>query len=55
MALANDVTILVNSCDKYEDAWEPFFKLFSIQWPECPYKIILNTESKNFSCDYLSV
>ena len=29
----NDVTILVNSCDKYEDAWEPFFKLFSIQWP----------------------
>ena len=51
----NDVTILVNSCDKYEDAWEPFFKLFSIQWPDCPYRIILNTESKTFDCDYLSV
>ena len=55
MDRANDVTILVNSCDKYEDAWEPFFKLFSIQWPDCPYKILLNTESKTFSCDYLSV
>ena len=50
-----DVTILVNSCDKYEDAWEPFFKLFSIQWPNCPYRIVLNTESKTFKCDYLSV
>lgn len=55
MDFKKDVTILVNSCDKYEDAWEPFFKLFSIQWPDCPYRIILNTESKNFSCDYLCV
>lgn len=22
-----NVTILVNSCDKYEDAWYPFFKV----------------------------
>lgn len=51
----DNVTILVNSCDKYEDAWEPFFRLFSIQWPDCPYRIILNTESKTFSCEYLSV
>ncbi len=51
----DNVTILVNSCDKYEEAWEPFFKLFNIQWPDCPYRIILNTESKTFSCDYLSI
>ena len=55
MEFKNDVTILVNSCDKYEDAWEPFFRLFHMQWPDCPYKIILNTESKTFLCDYISV
>lgn len=55
MEQKKDITILVSSCDKYEDAWEPFFKLLNIQWPDCPYRIILNTEYKNFSCDYLSV
>lgn len=42
------ITILVNSCDSYEDCWIPFFKLFSAQWPQCPYPIILNTERKDF-------
>ncbi len=50
-----DITILVNSCDKYEDAWHPFFKLLSIQWKDCPYRIILITENKTFKCDYLNV
>ena len=50
-----DVTILVNSCDKYEDAWEPFFRLLKIQWPECQYDIVLSTETKVYICDYLSV
>jgi len=50
------VTILVNSCDKYEDAWEPFFKLLKIHWPECGnYRIILNTETKVYDCDFLNV
>lgn len=50
------VTILVNSCDKYEDAWEPFFRLLKIQWPECEqYKIILSTETKTYNCDFLDV
>ncbi len=49
------LTILVNSCDKYEDAWEPFFKLFKIQWPDCPYEFVLNTETKQFNFDELSV
>ena len=43
-----DCTILVCSCDTYEDAWYPFFKLFSEYWSDCPYDIILNTESKKF-------
>ncbi len=52
----NKVTILVNSCDKYEDAWEPFFRLLKIHWPECEnYRIILNTETKVYNCDFLDV
>ena len=52
----NNITILVNSCDKYEDAWEPFFRLLKIQWSECEnYKIILSTETKVYNCDFLDV
>lgn len=43
------VTIVVNSCDLYEDAWEPNFKLFKIQWPGCPYDFILNSETKIYN------
>lgn len=50
-----EITILVNSCDKYEDAWLPFFKLLKIQWPDCGYNIALSTETKKFECDFLGV
>lgn len=50
-----EVTILVNSCDLYEDAWYPFFKLLSIQWPDCPYKAVLNTETKIYNCPFFDV
>lgn len=43
-----DCTVLVCSCDSYEDAWEPFFELFWKYWPDCPYKVVLNTESKKY-------
>lgn len=51
----DECTVLVCSCDSYEDAWYPFFKLFHKYWPECPYEIILNTESKRYSYDGLSI
>jgi len=41
-------TFLVSSCDKNSDLWLPFFKLLEIHWPDCPYPIVLNTESKRF-------
>ncbi len=51
-----EVTIIVNSCDKYSDAWDPFFKLLKLQWPDCSnYEILLNTESKIYNCDFLNV
>ena len=51
----SDVTILVNSCDLYEDAWYPFFKLFKTYWCECPYRVILNTETKSFSMKEMNI
>lgn len=50
-----NVTILVNSCDKYEDAWDPFFKLLKVQWPDCPYDMVLSTETKSYKCDCFDV
>jgi len=38
--------IVINTCDAYEDVWELFFCAFKEHWPECKYKIILNTEHK---------
>ncbi len=51
-----NVTVLVNSCDKYEDVWEPFFTILKKQWPECEqYQIVLNTEEKVYNCDFMNI
>jgi hypothetical protein len=39
-------TVIVNTCDAYEDVWEMFFCAFNEHWPECKYNIVLNTEKK---------
>ena len=44
-----DIKIVLNSCDAYQDVWELFFVSFEEFWPNCPYKIIINTESKPFN------
>ena len=44
----NDLTIFVNTSDSFEDCWEPFFKLFKFYWPNCPYPIVLNTETRDY-------
>ena len=41
-------SILVNTCDKFEDCWDPFFKLWSIYWKECKADVYLNTEYKDY-------
>ncbi len=41
-------SILVNTCDKFEDCWDPFFKLWSLYWQDCHAKIYLNTEYKDY-------
>ena len=42
--------IIVNSCDAYADLWDLFFLCMSDYWDGCDYPIVLNTESKNYSC-----
>lgn len=49
------VTILINSCDLYEDAWEPCLKLFKIQWPNCSYDFVINSETKIYNGEFSEV
>lgn len=51
----DQVTVLVNSCDRYEEAWLPFFMLLKKYWSDCPFPLALNTESKDFSLDGLEI
>lgn len=48
-------SILVNTCDKFEDCWNPFFILFKKYWPEYKGLIYLNTEFKDYSFEGLNV
>ena len=52
---ANELTILVNTSDNFEDCWHPFFSLFSRFWPNCHYPILLNTETKDYSFNGLNI
>jgi hypothetical protein len=46
---ANNVAILVTSCDKYHDLWDPFFTLFFRYWPDCPYPVYLGTNHLKYN------
>jgi len=48
-------TVLVNSCDAYADLWDPFFLLFTKYWGDCPYPIVLNTETLQYNNDQLDI
>lgn len=45
---AVDLTIVVNTCDAYSDVLEIFFHALNAHWPDCPYPIVINTESTNY-------
>ena len=44
-----ELTVFINTSDNFSDCWDPFFKLFKIFWPNCPYSIVLNTEKKDYA------
>lgn len=51
----HELTIFVNTSDNFEDCWLPFFTLFQKFWPDCPYPIVLNTETKEFNFPGLEI
>jgi hypothetical protein len=44
-----DLGIIVLSCDKYSDLWEPFFDLFFLHWPDCPYDVYLASNKLKYN------
>jgi len=47
--MSESIAVLVCSCDKYTEAWEPMFGLMNIYWQDCKYKKTLLTNEKEFN------
>ena len=47
--------ILINTCDKFEDCWQPYFTLHAKFWQDCTGKLYLNTETKDFQYAGLNI
>ena len=43
--MRSDCKVLVCSCDKYADLQGLFAKLFRKFWPDCPFELVLVTET----------
>lgn len=41
-------TLVICTCDAYEDAWDPLFTLFRKYWRTLDVPIVLNTETKTY-------
>lgn len=49
-------SILINSCDAYRDAWNPFFRILEKTWPQAKNRTIyLNTESLDYKDSFFDV
>ncbi|MBI5568417.1 MAG: hypothetical protein HY914_00575 [Desulfomonile tiedjei] len=44
----SELAILVVSCDRYADLWDPFFQIFRKRWPDCPYPVFLGSNHKKY-------
>lgn len=44
----NKIAIFVSSFDGYSDLWETFFRIFSINFKNCPYPIYLSSNFKEY-------
>lgn len=53
--LSKQLTIVVNSCDSYDDLWFPFFALLKKYWDPKGIRILLNTETRTFQMDGLEI
>lgn len=46
-----DISIVVLSCDKYKDLWDPFFNLFFKFWPKCKIPVYLFSNTRIYNND----
>ena len=46
--LKDRCTLLLSSCDKYCDTWDPFFICLRKFWPTFDMNVVLNTETKKY-------
>ena len=44
----SEISILIVSCDRYSDLWQPFFTLFWRNWPDCPFPVYLGSNHQSF-------
>lgn len=44
-AYQSELTIVVNTCDAYQDVLDIFFHALRDCWPGCPYPVVINTET----------
>jgi len=44
-----DIPLLVVSCDRYSDLWDPFFGIFWRRWPDCPFQVNLVANIMKYS------
>ena len=45
----HNLTVVVNTCDSYHDVLDIFFHAWQDCWPDCPYTVVINTESRVYS------
>lgn len=50
----NDAAILMITCKKFEQAWDPFFILFKKFWPDCPYDVYMVTDFGRYNDDMVN-
>lgn len=49
--MPSEFSVLILSCDKYSDLWEPFFHLLWKNWSDCPYPVYLGSNTIEYKKD----
>lgn len=44
--LKSDLSVIVQTCDRYSDVWNGFYMLFNKYWGNCPYPVFHVSETK---------
>lgn len=39
----DNTSVIIASCDKFSDTWQPFLELFDRHWPSCPWPVYFIT------------